>query len=99
MLVHEVTTYDGYPSYHKMFEEAGVADAIAGLGRDFRRIPDGLLEISLPNPTKHEVAQLLRRFARAGVNLPIVYPYVSGGEAYQLEVVKAMASVSDMVAE
>ncbi len=39
MLVHEVTTYDGYPSYHKMFEEAGVADAIAGLGRDFRRIP------------------------------------------------------------
>ncbi len=99
MLVREVTTYDGYPSYHKMFVEAGVADEIAGLRQDSDRIPEGLLEISLPNPTRREVAQLLGRFARAGVDLPIVYPYVSGGEAYQLEVVKAMASVSDMVAE
>ena len=94
MLVQEITTYNGYPSYHKMFEAAGVADSIAGLGRDSRKIPDGLLEISLPNPTKQEVARLLGRFARAGVNLPIIYPYVSGDEGYQLEVVKTLASSS-----
>ena len=77
-----------------MFEEAGVAGAIASLGKGSSKIPDGLLEVSLPNPTKQEVAQLLGRFARAGVNLPIVYPYVSGGEGYQLEVVKELASVA-----
>jgi hypothetical protein len=93
MLVHEITNYNSYPSYHKMFEVAGVADSIAALGRDSRKIPDALLEISLPNPTNQEVARFLGRFARAGVNLPIVYPYVSGDERYQLEVVKALASV------
>jgi len=94
MLVQEFATYNGYPSYHKMFEEAGVADAIASPGKGPSKIPDRLLEISLPNPTKEEVAQLLRRFARAGVDLPIIYPYVSGGEGYQLEVVKELASVA-----
>ncbi|MDA4115042.1 MAG: LLM class flavin-dependent oxidoreductase [Thaumarchaeota archaeon] len=94
MLVEEIATYNAYPSYHKMFEAAGVASAIASLGKDSSKIPDGILEISLPNPTKREVARLLRRFARAGVNLPIIYPYVSGGEGYQLEVVKELASVA-----
>ena len=93
MLVEEVTAYDGYPSYHKMFVEAGVADDIAGLRHDPGTIPEGLLEVSLPNPSKREVAEFLRRFARAGVDLPIIYPYVSGSEGYKLEVVKTLASV------
>ena len=99
MLVQEITNYNNYPSYHKMFEVAGVADSIAGLRRDSRKIPDELLEISLPNPTKQEVVRFLRRFARAGVNLPIIYPYVSGDEDYQLDVVKTLASVAAAVAE
>ena len=99
MLVQEMTNYNSYPSYHKMFEAAGVADSIAGLGRDSHNIPDMLLEISLPNPAKKEVAQLLGRFARAGVNLPIIYPYVSGDEDYQLEVVGTLASVAAAVAK
>jgi hypothetical protein len=97
MLIDEVTAYDGYPSYHKMFVEAGVADDIAGLRHDSGTIPEGLLEVSLPNPSKREVAGFLRRFARAGVNLPIVYPYVSGSEGYKLEVVKTLASVGAAV--
>jgi Luciferase-like monooxygenase len=94
MLVEEITNYDGYPSYHKMFQVAGVADSIAGLARDSRNIPHRILEISLPNPTKREVAEFLGRFATAGVNLPIIYPYVSGDETYQLEVVSTLASVA-----
>jgi hypothetical protein len=97
MLVQEVTNYNSYPSYHRMFEAAGVADSIAGLGRDSLKIPDRILEISLPNPTKREVAQFLGRFARAGVSLPIIYPYVSGSEGYQLEVVRMLASVAAAV--
>jgi alkanesulfonate monooxygenase SsuD/methylene tetrahydromethanopterin reductase-like flavin-dependent oxidoreductase (luciferase family) len=99
MLVQEITNYNGYPSYHRMFEVAGVADSIAGLGRDSLKIPDRILEISLPNPTKQEVAQLLGRFAQAGANLPIIYPYVSGDEGYQLEVVRTLASVAAAVAK
>jgi hypothetical protein len=99
MLVHEIANYNSYPSYHKMFEAAGVADSIAGLGQESGRIPDALLEISLPNPAEQDVARFLERFIRAGVNLPVIYPYVSGNEGFQLEVVKTLASVASAVAK
>jgi len=94
MLVKEITNYDHFPSYHKMFEEAGVTDAIARLRHGSGTIPEELLEISLPNPSKHEVARFLGRFVRAGVDLPIIYPYVSGDEGYLLEVARMLSSVA-----
>jgi hypothetical protein len=94
MLAEEVMTYDSFPPYHKMFEEAGLAGAIATLEPGSGKIPDELLEVSLWNPSGQEVAQLVGQFALAGATLPIIYPYISGDESYQLSVVKKLASIS-----
>jgi Luciferase-like monooxygenase len=94
MLLREFAGYDHIPAYHKMFEELGVAGTIADLRPGSSTVPEVLLDISLPNPTEREVVRLLRRFVGAGVTLPIVYPYVSGDEGYQLAVVKTLASVA-----
>lgn len=92
MLAEEFANYNGVPSYHDMFKQAGVADAIAGL-KPGSEIPEELLDIPLANPTRKQTAEFLKRFARAGVQLPILYPYVSGDERYQMAVVKDLASV------
>ena len=94
MLMEEFKNYDRMPAYHKMFEEAGIAGALADLEANSTRVPDEMLDVSLPNPTKSEVAQFLRLFTRAGVTLPIIYPYVSGDEGYQLAVVRMLASIA-----
>jgi hypothetical protein len=94
MLIQEVATYDHIPSYHKMFEEIGVAGKIAELEPGSDMVPRELLDIALANPTRQQVAGSLRRFVRAGVTLPIIYPYVSGDEGYQLAVVRMLASVA-----
>jgi hypothetical protein len=93
MLIEEFKNYDRIPAYHKMFEEAGISDAITNVEVDSASVPDELLDVSLPNPTKGEVAQFLRRFVRVGVTLPIAYPYVSGDDRYKLTVVKMLAAV------
>jgi Luciferase-like monooxygenase len=98
MLLGEVVTYDRIPAYHRMFEDLGVAGAIASLGPDASTVPQRLLDISLPNPTKLDVERFLLRFVHAGVTLPIVYPYVSGSEGYRLSVVKMLASTASAAA-
>lgn len=90
MLVDEVKMYDRIPQYHAMFGEIGVSAAIDKLGPS-SPIPDQLSEISLANPTDEEVAHLLQRFGRAGTDLPIVYPYISGGEGYKASVVERLS--------
>jgi Luciferase-like monooxygenase len=94
MLAEEMMSYDSFPPYHKMFEEAGLARAIATLEPDSGKIPDELLEVSLWNPSEQEVTQLIARFSLAGVTLPILYPYISGDESYQLSVFRMLASIS-----
>jgi hypothetical protein len=94
MLAEEMVSYDSFPPYHKMFEEAGLAGAIATLEPDSDKIPDELLEVSLWNPSEQAVTQLVARFSRAGVTLPILYPYISGDESYQLSVFRKLASIS-----
>jgi Luciferase-like monooxygenase len=94
MLVEEMATYDRFPGYHKMFEAAGVADLIAGLRPGTRQLPEPLLEIALANPSVRETEDLLGRFARAGVDLPVVYPYVSGDSEYQKSAVRRLATVA-----
>ena len=94
MLVDEMRDYNSYPQYHAMFEEAGVAHIIEELdpepGRD---IPDELLEISVANPGDEDVSRILEGFRRAGVDLPIIYPYISGDDGYKASVVGRLASL------
>jgi hypothetical protein len=89
MLVDEMKMYNGIPQYRVMFEEIGASDAIGRLGPE-SAIPDQLLEISLANPSDDQIALLLDRFVRAGVDLPIIYPYVSGDDGYKTAVVERL---------
>jgi hypothetical protein len=66
MLIEEFKNYDRILPYHKMFEEAGIAGAVAGVETDSARVPDELVDISLANPTMSEVARFLKRFTQAG---------------------------------
>jgi hypothetical protein len=86
--------YNSIPQYHAMFEEIGCSDSIAKLDPEsVRDIPDDLLEISSANPDDDEVGRILGRFSRAGVDLPIIYPYVSGDDAYKIAVAERLASI------
>lgn len=94
MLIDEMRMYDQLPQYHAMFEEIGSSDSISRLDPESAGdIPDDLLEISSANPDDDEVGHILERFSRAGVNLPIVYPYVSGDDKYKVAVVERLASI------
>jgi len=93
MLVDEMKMYNSIPQYHAMFEENGISDTISSLRYDLA-IPDPLLKISLVNPGIHEIGHILEEFVKAGVNLPIVYPYISGDDAYRISVVKRISALS-----
>jgi len=94
MLVDEMRAYDRIPQYHAMFEEIGCSDSIGRLDSGSSEdIPDDLLAISSANPDDDEVGRILERFNRAGVDLPIIYPYVSGDEEYKIAVAERLASI------
>lgn len=94
MLVDEMRMYNSIPQYHAMFEEIGSSDSIAKLDPEHAQdIPDDLLEISSANPDGDEVGRILERFNRAGVDLPIIYPYVFGDDEYKIAVAERLASI------
>jgi alkanesulfonate monooxygenase SsuD/methylene tetrahydromethanopterin reductase-like flavin-dependent oxidoreductase (luciferase family) len=96
MLVDEFIHYDSLPQYHNMFEAMGISKTLEA----FRNAPDvsevatteDISEISVDNPTQKEVLELLERFREAGVDTPIVYPYVAGSDDYKLQLVKNLCS-------
>jgi hypothetical protein len=93
MLIDEIRMYDSIPQYHAMFREMGSSDSISKLDPESAQdIPGDLLEISSANPDDDEVGHILRRFSRAGVSLPIIYPYVSGDDEYKVAVIERLAS-------
>ena len=94
MLIDEMKRYDGIPQYHSMFEEIEVSEAIAGLDLgSVQKIPDELLAISSANPSDDKVGRILDDFRRAGVDLPIIYPYVLGDDTYKITLVERLASI------
>ncbi len=94
MLIDEMKMYNAIPQYHAMFKEIGSSDSIDKLNPESSEsIPYDLLEISSANPDDHEVARILERFNRAGVGLPIIYPYISGDDQYKVAVVERLASI------
>lgn len=97
MLAEEFANYDQNPSYHKMFESAGVVEEIAransALGSSKRIYPSkNLLKISLANPTKKELEAYVSSFRAVGVDLPCLYPYFEPGEdeAFKMNKVEEM---------
>ena len=85
MLIEEFVGYDQNPSYHKMFQLAGVAEEIARASLALRssKSPDlseKLLKISLANPTMKDLEDYVSGFRAAGVDLPCLYPYFEPGE-------------------
>jgi hypothetical protein len=85
MLIEEFAGYDKNPSYHEMFESAGVAQEIerANLSLESNKsfhLGENLMRISLANPTKSELAAYVTTFREAGVDLPCLYPYFEPGE-------------------
>lgn len=93
MLIDEIRMYDRIPQYHAMFEEIGASNAIRELS-DGSSIPGELLEISLANPSDEEIVGMLEKFSEAGVDLPIIYPYVSGDEGYKTAVVERLSRLA-----
>lgn len=95
MLVKEFKAYDGIPQYHEMFRQIGVAEELTSL--EPNRISDNLLQISLANPNDAQMLSMLREFERAGVDLPILYPYVDGDEESKRTVVGRLANIAAKV--
>jgi alkanesulfonate monooxygenase SsuD/methylene tetrahydromethanopterin reductase-like flavin-dependent oxidoreductase (luciferase family) len=94
MLIDEMKGYNELPQYRMMFEEIGCSGSISRLDSESARsIPDDLLEISSANPSDDEVGDTLERFNRAGVDLPIIYPYVSGDKEYKVAIAERLASI------
>jgi hypothetical protein len=89
MLSEEMKTYNQIPQYHSMFELAGVSDAIANFD-PADPIPQALGEISSSNPSDVEIEQIVGRFREAGVDLPIVYPYVWGDDSFKTSVIRRL---------
>jgi alkanesulfonate monooxygenase SsuD/methylene tetrahydromethanopterin reductase-like flavin-dependent oxidoreductase (luciferase family) len=90
MLANEFASYDAIPQYHKMFEAMGITRTLEDF-RDHREVSDSdiageISEISLSNPSRKELRQLLEKFREAGVDSPVVYPYVAGSDDFRLGV-------------
>jgi len=64
-----------------MFLQDHTAEAIARFrqSNDWKsrgfELPDQLLKVSLANPSADELAAYVKSFEKAGVDLPVIYPY------------------------
>ena len=81
LMLQEFLNYDSSPQYHKMFLQDGTADAIRSLkeDEDWRatsvKVPEPLYRVSLANPQAAELHRYVQSFRKAGVTLPVIYPY------------------------
>ncbi len=100
MLIEEFANYNRIPSYHQMFESAGVADEIASASSALAskggvQVSGKLLKISLPNPTRKQLSAHVGTFRDAGVDLPCLYPYFENNEdeAFKISNVEEIVQV------
>jgi Luciferase-like monooxygenase len=86
LMVQEFLNYDSTSQYHEMFVQDGTAEAIAEFRKsdDWKKgvidVPRELLKVSLANPTDDELHGYISAFQRAGVTLPVLYPYFTNDE-------------------
>ncbi len=93
MLVNEMKVYNSIPQYRAMFKEMGASAEIDALTAN-SSVSDRLKEISLANPTDSDIKDVVDRFREVGVDLPILYPYVSGDEEYKTAIVERLGSLA-----
>jgi luciferase-like monooxygenase len=98
LLVQEFLNYDSIPQYHEMFLQDRTAGALAWFKesnewrtRDFD-VPKELLSVSLANPRGEELRRYVESYRKAGLNLPVIYPYFPEDESeeFKLETVEGM---------
>jgi luciferase-like monooxygenase len=86
LLVQEFLNYDSTPQYHEMFLQDGTAETISEFRKsdDWKResisVPRQLLRVSLANPSDEELRYYVQSFRKAGVSLPVLYPYFPSDE-------------------
>jgi hypothetical protein len=86
LLVQEFLNYDTTAQYHEMFLQDGTAEGISEFRKtdDWKRgsisVPRELLRVSLANPSDEELRLYVRSFRKAGVSLPVLYPYFPSDE-------------------
>jgi len=86
LLVQEFLNYDSTPQYHEMFLQDGTADVISAFRKNEEwklgpvELPSELLKVSRPNPLGAELHRFVQSFRKAGVTLPVIYPYFPSGE-------------------
>src|SRR2546427_7477333 len=96
LMVQEFLNYDSTPQYHAMFQQDGTARTISSFKSNEEwksgsfEMREELLRVSLANPQTEELIQYVKSFRRAGITLPVVYPYFPNGEdsSFKLETVK-----------
>ncbi len=98
MMIEEFASYNRNPSYHGMFESAGVAKDIesansAVASNNPPRITEKMLKISLANPAREELSSYVASFREAGVDLPCLYPYFEPLEGDAFKIGKFMEMV------
>jgi len=101
LLLQEFLNYDSMPQYHEMFLQDGTAKAISEIKQSDHwnsgsvEVPKELMGISLANPGSEELHQYVQCFRKAGVSLPVIYPYFPAGEKseFRFETVKRILDV------
>jgi alkanesulfonate monooxygenase SsuD/methylene tetrahydromethanopterin reductase-like flavin-dependent oxidoreductase (luciferase family) len=100
LLVQEFLNYDSTPQYHEMFLQDGTAEAISEFRKsdDWKRdsisVPGQLLRVSLANPSNEELRHYVQSFRKAGVSLPVLYPYFPSDEkpSFKLDTIRRVVN-------
>ncbi len=86
LLIQEFLNYDSAPQYHEMFLQDGTAAPISRFrsADDWKhsrvKLPKEFLDVSLANPTSDELQRYVQSFRKAGIDLPVPYPYFPNDE-------------------
>src|SRR5215467_12285030 len=92
LLVQEFLNYDSIPQYHEMFMKDGVAQSLTRFREsgEWRTntfdLPSELLRVSVANPSEDELRSYVKSFTRAGLQLPIIYPYFPTDEGQDTKI-------------
>jgi alkanesulfonate monooxygenase SsuD/methylene tetrahydromethanopterin reductase-like flavin-dependent oxidoreductase (luciferase family) len=91
LLIQEFVNYDSTPQYHEMFQQDGTAEEISSLrtSDEWKKgsvdLPKALLNVSLANPDQEELDHYVKSFRKAGITLPVPYPYFPNNEKPQFK--------------
>lgn len=94
IMVDVLSGYNDRPHYHKLLKQLGLHTAIDGLRtKSELMISEQLREIAPVNPDDSEIRNLLVRLRSAGLQLPILYPYVAGDDESKLSIINRLSNI------